>query len=499
MERSSGVLLNISSLPSQYGIGGFGKEIEDFCSFLKKGAFKVWQILPITAIGLGDSPYSGASAFALNYLYIDPQMMKNDGLIDEETRAQSEIFGQDYCVDYAKVYFSKNNLLKKAYETNQYQIKDKLIDFLNQHKWVKSYAMFMALKKLHNGIEWWKWDSKYVIYNQIDFAEFEKNYSYDLYFYVFEQYVCNIQWERAREVCKKNQIKIVGDMPMYVSLDSVEVWETPKNFLLEKDFCPKQVAGVPPDYFCEDGQLWGNPLYDYDFMRKDNFSWWLNRFDRMMELYDVLRIDHFRAFSQFWAVDYGEKTAKNGKWVDGIGMELISKVLQKYNKDNFIAEDLGIIDDKVRELLKECDFYGMRVMQFGFEDGDSIHLPHNFCQDCVGYTATHDNNTTLGWLYSLPENILDYALRYVEADKNNWRNGGYNCQSTKAFIKRLIASTCKVAVVPFQDLCGYGADCRMNTPGLGQGNWTFRATIEALNNCDTQYYHYLNCLYGRNK
>ncbi len=497
LKRSSGILLNISSLPCAYGIGGLGKEIDDFCDFSLACGFHYWQILPVTTIGLGNSPYSGVSAFAGNFLYIDPATLARQGYISEEDRRACEE-STPYAVDYGKVIAAKSAMLKKAYDNVKDRIGDKLKDFEKTCPWVREYALFMSLKSSYGGAPWWNWQDCHKKMNEGAKRGYIDANADEYYYFVFEQYLFDVQWKDAKKRVNAKGMKFIGDMPMYVSMDSADVWGEPEAFLLDEILLPKKVAGVPPDYFSEEGQLWGNPLYDYDHMRKDGFSWWMKRFDRMAELYDVLRIDHFRAFSEYWAVDYGATTAKNGKWCEGVGEELFKKVFEKHDKDGFIAEDLGIIDEKVNNLLAKLGLPCMRVMQFGFEDGDSIHLPHNFSRNCVGYTATHDNNTTLGWMYGLKENILDYMLRYIECDRKDYGGGGYDCKATKIFIRRLISSCCRLAVVPFQDLCGYGGDCRMNTPGVADGNWTFRATSDAIARVDKGYFHYINCLYGRN-
>lgn len=497
LNRSAGVLLNISSLPSAYGIGGFGEECQKFCSFLIKGGYHYWQILPLNSIGLGNSPYSGVSAFAGNYLYIDPQMLFAENLISYEEEVVCR-GGNMYVTDYEFARKSKSFALHCAFARFFPRYKNELDAFSKKH-WVKDYALFMSLKDTHGGSPWWNWEDIYKYYKKFDKDAFINSNQDLYYYYVFEQYIFDKQWTKVKAEINSRHIKIIGDMPMYVSLDSADVWANTSNFMLDENLMPTEVAGVPPDYFSSNGQLWGNPLYDYKTMEKDNYKWWLDRFERMLSLYDVLRIDHFRAFSEYWAVNSKETTAKNGKWKKGVGMKLFDKIKEKFGDLPLIAEDLGIIDDNVRDLLRKTQLPGMRVMQFGFEDGDSIHLPHNFPQDCVGYTATHDNDTTLGWLYKLSPNILDYVLRYIECDPLKWREGGYNCESTKRFIHKLTASSCLLAIVPFQDLCGYGTDCRMNIPGVADGNWTFRATDEAMDSVDCGYFHYINSLYGRNR
>lgn len=499
INRSSGLLLNISSLPSDFGIGGFGWEVKEACDFIAKCGFHCWQTLPITAIGEGNSPYSSQSAFALNYLYVNPYLLRDKGWISEQDAQNCRVYDNGFAVDYKVVSAKKGTAIKIAFDNAKAQIIDKLRVFEIAKRWVSDYAIFMTISNLTDGAPWWLWNDDFRSIANIDKTKFVKEYFDQYYYYIFEQYVCDEQWSWCRQVAKENNIKIIGDIPMYVCHNSADVWSSPQSFLLDKDFCPSKVAGVPPDYFSSEGQLWGNPLYDYKSMSKNNFEWWISRFDRMFELYDVLRIDHFRAFSEFWAVDKSEKTAKNGKWQKGVGMDLLSIAIDKYGADSFIAEDLGIIDDKVQNLLEKTGLCGMRVMQFGFEDGDSIHLPHNFNQKSIAYTATHDNNTTLGWLYQLSHTTRDYALRYVGCEVSGWDKGGFGCPSTKAFIKSLMSSCARLAIVPFQDLCGFGADCRMNTPGIAEGNWTFRATKQAMQDCDSEYFCYLSNLYGRNR
>ena len=491
--RRAGALLHISSLPGVYGVGTMGKEAREFADFLKKSGFSYWQILPLVQTGMGDSPYQSVFAASGNPLFIDPDALAEKGLVTKREAAENKI-KNDGTAHYGEAYEKRFSLLRKAFarfdRTDAEFIAFSKTEFLD-------YALFMAIKDEHGGAPWWQWEDRFKFASRGDrnalISEFEREYRY----YVFEQYIFDRQWREVRDALALKNVRVIGDMPMYVSLDSADVWGDPSLFKLDEDLVPTEVAGVPPDYFSADGQLWGNPLYNYSHMRKDGFKWWLARIDRMMELYDVLRIDHFRAFSAFWAVDAKAKTAKEGEWRKGVGKELFPKVFKKYPRERFIAEDLGIIDEDVNELLAYTGLPCMRVMQFGFEDGDSIHLPHNFSRNCVGYTATHDNNTTLGWMYSLPENILDYMLRYIECDRAYWGGGGYDCKPTKLFIRRLISSCCRLAIVPFQDLCGYGADCRMNTPGVADGNWTFRATEDAMRSVDRGYFSYINGLYGR--
>ena len=495
--RSAGVLLNVSSLPSPYGIGGFGRETDELCDFLLRSGFHYWQILPLNTIGLGDSPYSGTSAFAGNYLYIDPEKLLRDGAVTQADAQAAEYPGEPYSVDYAFCANSKRAIVRKAFESGAYSNEDMEKYRAENAVWLDDYALYMAIKDMMGALPWWRWEKEYARRdkNALDKVREGEEYAY----YCFEQFLFDRQWREARERLTAHGISVIGDMPMYVSLDSADVWAHPELFRLDKELNPVAVAGVPPDYFSEDGQLWGNPLYNIEMLKKTGYKWWLERLERAMSWYDVLRIDHFRAFSRYWSVPANAATAKEGKWERGLGMDFLKKAFAAMPDARFIAEDLGIIDDEVRKLLKESGLPGMRVMQFGFEDGDSIHLPHNFDRYCIGYTATHDNNTTLGWLQQLPPNILDYVLRYVRCDAFGWGNGGYGCLSTKAFYRKLAESSCILAIVPFQDMCGFGADCRMNTPGVADGNWRYRATYENFDGVDSAFFNEVNSLYGRNR
>ena len=497
LKRASGVLLNISTLPNEYGIGGFGKEIEFGRNFLLEGGFTYWQVLPLTTIGLGNSPYSGNSAFALNFLYVDPDELYNAGFITDEDKNEAVYNGSPYNVDYGFVYYSKSKLLHKAYDNKKKDLEKKLKSFVKNKKWVNDYALYKSIKELNNNSSWIDWKDEYKFKENLDEKKFIEENKDLYYFYVFEQYILDVQWKKSKKICNEKNVKIIGDMPMYVSLDSCDVWANRKYFLLKKDGTPKKVAGVPPDYFAQDGQLWGNPLYDYEEMKKDNYSWWMDRIDQMMDIYDILRIDHFRAFSEYWAVPAEAKTAREGKWVKGVGIDLFNLIFEKYNKDRFIAEDLGIIDNKVVKLLKKTGLPGMRVMHFGFGDSDNIHLPCNYVKNCIGYTATHDNNTSLGWLFELDDKTRDRVLEYIGCDKRVWGTGAYDSISVKLMIKKVMESECQIAIVPLQDLFGFGSDCRMNTPGVANGNWTYRAVVDQFNSCRKNFYLELNKATGR--
>ncbi len=495
--RGSGVLLNISSLPSEFGIGGFGEEIVKFAEFLKRGDCKWWQVLPMTTIGLGESPYSGVSAFAGNYLYIDPFLLRDKGFITYEECDSLKYYGSPYVVDYEFCYNQKRRAVQMAYNHIMETDTDVLYTYANEQRdWLIDYAIFMALKDLHGGKPWFEWEDKFKYHDHSAIGEFMNEYSRELGYYICEQYLFEQQWQMRKEQINQMNIGIIGDMPIYVSYDSVDVWATPQYFDLDENYKPKKVAGVPPDYFCAEGQLWGNPLYNYDEMRKDNFRWFCNRIERMFKLYDKLRIDHFRAFDRYWAVEYGAKNAIEGEWCKGIGRELFAIVRHKFPKADIIAEDLGVIDDGVIDLRERTGFPGMRVLQFAFDSEVSPHMPHNYERNCIAYTGTHDNTTIYGWLASLGADARAKLYDYI--GEHSDLEGGENSRLVWACIRTMLLSVADIVIIPFQDLAGWGEDTRMNIPGKATGNWRPRVTYDAIDRIRTDRLRRFNYLSNRN-
>lgn len=499
MKRNSGVLLNVSSLPGEFGIGGFSREADMFLEDIASMGFHWWQTLPLTTIGLGDSPYAGFSAFAGNYLYIDPYNLPKGLLTDDEIQSfkSSDSY---YLVDYARVRESKRRMLKLAYSRVNDEIRNKLKAFRAEHSdWLIDYALFMALKDFHGGKAWTEWSAEYRDRDKNALNRFSDEHAEEVEYYVFEQYEFFRQWFRVKKAAESYNVGIFGDMPIYLILDSADVWAHRKLFQLDSDGKALEVAGVPPDYFAKDGQLWGNPLYDWDAMKSERYQWFIRRIKHNLSMYDALRIDHFRGLLSYWSVPAGAKTAKEGKWVKGPGLDLWKEVKKKLGSVNVVAEDLGIIDKDVVEFVDATGFPGMKVMQFGFDGrADNPHLPHNFDKNCVAYSGTHDNDTTLGWFYSLDNETRTAVLDYIDCSDNGWGMGGGNCPSIKAFIRCLCASSANLVIVPLQDLCGYGSDTRMNTPGVGEGNWRYRTNVEALSSINWNFYRRLNEKYGRN-
>lgn len=496
MERCAGVLLNVSSLPGKYGIGGFSCNAEFFLNEFAGMGFRLWQTLPITSLGMGNSPYSGISAYAGNALYIDPERL--DGLLTKEELAEAEYKGGIYLTDYDFAREAKGKLTRLAYSRRTAEIEKNVADFAKENPWVVDYAAFMVLKRKNDGKCWTEW-GEYAEYSPALVEKICEEYAEETGYYLFEQYYFFKQWHHIRKYANDLGIKVFGDLPIYVSFDSVDVWANTPCFKLDKNHKPTEVAGVPPDYFAKDGQLWGNPLYDYAYMAKTGFKWWTDRIKHAHKLYDVVRIDHFRGLYEYWAVPAEAATAKEGKWRKGPQKKLFEILKKEVPDVEIIAEDLGIIDEKVEKFLEETGFYGMRVMQFGF-DGDkkNKHLPHNYVKECVAYTATHDNDTTLGWLLSLDGNAFGDAMNYVDCSTEyGWADGAGNCRATKAFVRAIMASVADVAIVPMQDLCGYGSDTRMNTPGQPSGCWRYRTNYSALNDVDHAFVRRMITTYGR--
>ena len=493
--RYSAVLMSVSSLPSPYGIGGFGNEFNSFVDFLKVCGFSTLQVLPFTLPDNGNSPYGSCSAFAGNYLYIDPLKLYETGLITKAELDNAKYNGSPFTVDYNFVFNSKQKLLKSAYARVGNDLKNKLLNFAQKNTWVNDYALYMAIKNSYNGLPWQKWESKYKDYNSAVLLvnEFEN----DINYFLFEQYIFSLQYNEVKEYANKNGIKIIGDIPIYVSSDSVDVWKNPNLFCLNDEYIPLEVAGVPPDAFSAEGQLWGNPVYNWPQHKNENYEWWLSRLNRTFELYDIVRIDHFRAFASYYTVGANATDAKNGVWKKGPNMDLFDKIFECFESEKFIAEDLGTYGDDVVELLKNTKIPGMRVVQFGFEGGNSTHLPHNYRENCVAYIGTHDNNTLLGWLWELDENRRQTVLNYCSFNGDDWGKGGYKSESCRAVIETVMKSPASLVVIPFQDLCGFGSDARMNIPGVPKDNWRFRTTYDTINGVDTAYFKFINKLFFR--
>ncbi|MDY4255438.1 MAG: 4-alpha-glucanotransferase [Oscillospiraceae bacterium] len=496
--RAAGVLMHITSLPSPYGVGVFGRDTKNFIDFLADMKFTYWQVLPFVPTDEMNSPYCSPSSFAGNELFIDPAGLRDRGLCTDADIADCVYGGSPYTAAYSFAAEKREKLLKKSYANANEKIKKSAAAFAEKHPHIAEYAYFAALKAKNGGKPWYEWEK-----NEADFAHFMKSgrecIKDDFEFICFKQYIFFEQWREIKKYAADKNVKIIGDMPIYVALDSADVWACPENFRLDlKTFKPQSVAGVPPDYFSEDGQLWGNPLYDWEHMEKDGCKWWLERLGSAFDMFDVVRIDHFRAFASYWAVPADSDTAKNGEWQKGPGMKFFNRLFEKYPDAPVIAEDLGVFGEDVTELLRETGFPGMKVIQFAFTPGaDSLHLPHHCTPNSAVYCGTHDNNTLFGWLFEAPEAERNYILRYVGFRGDNWGEGGYHAPACRSIIETVWRTSSRIAVIAFQDMCGFGNDARMNIPGVPELNWRFRTTAETIANVDKKYFREINGLFGR--
>ena len=497
--RSSGVLMHISSLPGEYGIGSFGKEAKNFIDLLSDVGCKYWQVLPFGPTDSYNSPYASISAFAGNYNFIDLESLKEDNLLTEKELTE-EKYANPYTAAFEFLNIKRIPVLYKAYTRIDDAYKAKISEFeaKNSH-WLPDYALYMILKEVNMGKEWFEWEDEGLKFHKKDaVTAAREQYSDTIEFMEFIQYVFFDQWQKVKKYAQEKNVEIIGDLPMYVARNSSDVWANREIFDLAEDGEPKCVAGVPPDYFSELGQKWGNPLYNWDRMAKDNYEWWINRLKSSFNLFDAVRIDHFRAFSAYWAVPNEAPTAKEGQWLKGPGMKFFSVVKEVFGDAKIIAEDLGLIDDGVVKLIEDTGFPCMRVMQFGFlEDSNNMHLPHNHPKNSVAYTGTHDNNTVLGWLWEASPENRKHALDYCSFKGTDWAEGGHQSGSCRAMINALWQSPANLAIVPIQDICGFGKDTKMNVPGVPNGNWAFRISSDLLNQIDRAWLKNLNKTYYR--
>ena len=467
--RTSGILMHISSLPSPYGIGTMGKEARKFVDFLDKAGQTYWQILPICPTSYGDSPYQSFSSFAGNPYFIDLDYLCKDKLLTKKECLSYEWGNNPEFVEYGTLYESRFPLLKKAYQRFKKALPDDFAGFCEKNSdWLEDYALFMALKDANGGIAWFEWDRDLKVRKPEAIAAAKEELAEDVEFWKMLQYLFFKQWTDLKAYANEKGIQIIGDVPIYVAGDSADVWANPGQFYLDENLDPIDVSGCPPDAFSDDGQLWGNPLFRWDAMKKDGYTWWTKRIKAMSELYDVVRIDHFRGFDSYYAIPAKDKTARNGEWREGPGMDLFNTLEEKLGKLNIIVEDLGYLTPSVKQLLKDTGFPGMKLIQFAFDSREeSDYLPHTYPKNCVVYTGTHDNDTIMGWFKTAPKESIKYAKEYLRLSKEE----GYNWGTMKA----VWGSVGDMAIVPMQDILGVGSEGRMNTPSTLGMNWKWRA------------------------
>ncbi|MCR5234991.1 MAG: 4-alpha-glucanotransferase [Lachnospiraceae bacterium] len=469
--RESGILFPIFSIPSRFGIGCFSREAYEFVDFLHGAAQGFWQILPVGPTGYGDSPYQPFSAFAGNPYFISPEVLIEEGLLTWDECNGMDFGNDETRVDYGAMYNNRDILLKKAYERFREAGKEdkELKSFVNKEKdWIKDYALFTSLKRKLEGIPWTQWEDDLKFRKKEALARASRELKDDIDFVYFKQYEFDKQWRKLREYANKKNVKIIGDLPFYVSLDSADCWANPNVFLMDKKLNPKVVAGCAPDAFSRTGQLWGNPIYDWAELKKTGYDWWVKRIKRNYEFYDVIRIDHFHGFCEYYAVPYGDKTAENGKLHKGPGIDLFNVLKAQIKELDIIAEDLGNTTPENVALLEETGFPGMKVLQYGFTSWDSCYVNHRHVNNCVVYTGTHDNTPTRAWVEEINEGERDFCRRYI-----NSMNSDYGALVWD-IIREAYRSVADLCIIPLQDYLCFGREARINTPGVAEGNWEWR-------------------------
>ena len=469
--RKSGVLLHLSSLPSPYGIGTMGQAAYDFIDFLADAGQACWQVLPVCPTSYGDSPYQSFSTFAGNPYFIDLDSLVKDGLLKQEELDAIDWESEPDDINYGVLYEKRYPLLRLAASRFLGRPAPEYESYCKDNAdWLEDFALFMALKDAGGGIPWFRWEPALRFRKPDALKEAKELLSESVGFWKVSQYLFFSQWKKLRSYAETKGISLIGDLPIYVSLDSVDVWSHPELFQLDENLCPKEVAGCPPDGFSETGQLWGNPLFDWEKMAEDEYAWWTKRIGYQCRMFDMLRIDHFRGFESYFAIPYGDDTAKNGRWKKGPGMDLFHAVERAIGKQQIIAEDLGFMTDAVKKLLADSGFPGMRLLEFGFDSrdgGGAYYLPHNYIENCVAYVGTHDNDTAAGWMeHALPEDVAA-AKEYLGLTEEEGCYWG--------MMRVLWMSPAGLTIVQAQDLLGLGSESRMNAPSTVGHNWRWRA------------------------
>ncbi len=482
--RTSGILLPIFSLPSKYGIGCISKEAYQFVDFLKMSGQSLWQILPLGQTSYGDSPYQSFSTFASNPYFIDLNEFIDDKVISKKECESYEWGNHKEYIDYATLYHNRFAILKTIYRRLETELKENknFQKFQEQNaSWLPDYALFMALKDAKKGVSWQEWEPKLKAREPETLKKYKKELKDEIRFYMFLQFTFTKQWKKLKKYANKNGIKIVGDIPIYVAEDSADTWTHPELFQFDETFAPTAVAGCPPDAFCATGQLWGNPLYNWEVHETSGFAWWKERLAHCEELYDVVRIDHFRGFDEYYSIPAGDPTAEFGQWETGPGMKLFDSLKENITELEIIAEDLGFMTPTVIQLVKDSTFPNMKVLQFAYDlSGDSEYLPHNYDKNCVVYTGTHDNETTVGWYRNQPKKIKKFILEYNNLDLKKINDKKAEQAVTKAIIRQAMMSTANTCIIPLQDYLELDNSARINEPSTLGDNWKWRVRGEFL-------------------
>ena len=471
-ERSSGILFHPTSLPGKYGIGTLGKEAYAFIDFLKKSRQKLWQIFPLGPTGYGDSPYQSFSSFAGNPYLIDFDLLIEAHLLSEEDLRDVFFGDNEEYIDYGAIYNQKYPLLRKAYEnfksSDNHEMRENLEDFKRENaSWLNDYSLYISLKNHFNGLPWNEWAHDIKNREHGAMEHYKNELADDIEYHNFIQFLFFKQWGDVKRYANENGIKIIGDIPIFVAADSSDAWANPEIFLFDEERKPVKVAGVPPDYFSATGQLWGNPLYNWQKLKETNYSWWVERVRANLSTCDIIRIDHFRGFEAYWAVPYGDDTAINGQWEPGPGIDLFNAIKSQLGELPIIAEDLGLMTQGVIDLREATGFPGMKILGFAFDSGEeNDYLPHTYTKNCVVYTGTHDNDTLIGWFQKAKEEDRQFARDYLNSrsdDEIHWDA-----------IRGAWSSVANMAISPVQDFLGLGSEARINTPGVAAGNWQWR-------------------------
>lgn len=496
MKRSSGVLLPVFSLPSEYGIGSFSKSAYEFVDWLKESGQSFWQILPLVPTSYGDSPYQSFSTYAGNPYYIDLDELIEEGVLTKEEVEASDFGSCEDQIDYKKLYRSRYPLLRKAYERSDISKNEEYCRYMAENDWwLKDYALFMAVKDRFDGEAWTNWPEDIRLRYGYSMDYYRRELYFEIEFHQYLQFTFYRQWMKLKAYANEQGIQIIGDIPIYVAMDSADTWANPQMFQLDENNVPLAVAGCPPDGFSATGQLWGNPLYRWDYHEQTGFDWWIRRLSYCFRMYDVVRIDHFRGFDEYYSIPFGAETAVDGHWEKGPGMALFCKMKEALGDCQVVAEDLGYMTDTVRQLVAESGFPNMKVLEFAFDARDtgsaSDYLPHNYTENCVAYTGTHDNETIIGWLDSITEEerqmVRDYLWDYdTPKEELNW-----------AMICMLMRSRANVVMIPVQDYLGLGNEGRINHPSTVGENWKWRMTKSQLSEDLKKRVRKITKMYGR--
>ena len=493
--RSSGVLMHISSLSSPFGIGTMGKEAREFVDFLEKSGQSYWQILPICPTSYGDSPYQSYSTFAGNPYFIDLDILEKEGYLKKAEYENIDWESTPDKVNYGALYNKRYPVLKLAVERFLKEVSEPFETYCRENAyWLDDYALFMTLKDLHGGLAWNEWKLPLKNHEEAALSEVSIQYKNEILFWKVLQYWFFEQWNELRAYANEKGIDIIGDIPFYVAFDSVDAWAHSELFRLDENRRPVDVAGCPPDGFSATGQLWGNPLYNWEVHEKSHYAWWIQRIGYLTKVYNVLRIDHFRGFDCYYAIPGDAPDASSGRWMEGPGMKLFRAMEETIGPQRIIAEDLGFLTESVKKLLKDSGFPGMKILEFAFDTRESSHedyLPYNYPPHCVAYTGTHDNDTIQGWFTSARQEDVDFAKAYLHLDDPSDYHWG--------MMRALWASTAEFAIVQAQDLLGLGSESRMNTPSTMGGNWVWRALPGSFNDGLAEKLARYTKLYGRSR